>query len=319
MTFPVVFVGSTRLGLRCLQEVLRMPDVNVVGAITAPRTFSISYRPQGVTNVLHADLRPLAAEAQIPLRTLQGRMDDPGLLDWVRALGPKLILVAGWYHLIPRAMRDIAPAVGLHASLLPDYSGGAPLVWAMINGEEKTGITLFRFDDGVDTGPIVGQLPEPIHESDTIATLYARIEERALELVRVHLPVIARGEARYTPQDASRRRTFPQRTPEDGRIDWNWSARRIYDFVRAQTRPYPGAFTESWGRRVTIWSSLVEKTASPRKGSVPGEILGVDEDGEHLLVACGAGTVLRVAEVSVEGSELSAGDWRRAVSTMSAR
>lgn len=312
MTFPVVFVGATRLGLRCLDEMLRMPAIDVVGVVTAPRWFRISYRPEGVHNVLHADFDPLASQAGIPLALVEGKMSDPALLARVRAWSPKLIVVAGWYHLIPRAMREIAPAVGLHASLLPDYSGGAPLVWAMINGEKETGITLFQLDDGMDTGPIVGQLREPIHEDDTIATLYARIEERTLELLRLHLPSIARGEARYTPQDESRRRVFPQRSPEDGRIDWSWPARRIYDFVRAQTRPYPGAYAELQGRRVTVWSAKVKDFLGDPATSA-GTVLGVDEDPRYLLIACGYGSTLALMEISVDGADRYAGDWYRAL------
>jgi methionyl-tRNA formyltransferase len=211
----------------------------------------ISYQPQGVTNVLHADFEPVAKDASIPVEILEGNMGNPVLLERVRSWQPALMVVVGWYHMIPRSMRTLAPAVGLHASLLPDYSGGAPLVWAIINGEKETGITLFQLDDGFDTGPIIGQRREPIFDNDTIATLYARIEERGLDLLRTHLPQIARGEAHYTPQDESRRRIFPQRSPEDGRIDWSWSARRVYNFVRAPTRPYPGAFTELAGERLT--------------------------------------------------------------------
>jgi methionyl-tRNA formyltransferase len=82
-------------------------------------------------------------------------MNEPGLFQTVTSWNPDAFLVAGWYHMIPKIWRNLAPAYGLHASLLPDYSGGAPLVWAMINGETKTGVTLFQMDDGVDSGPIV--------------------------------------------------------------------------------------------------------------------------------------------------------------------
>ena len=89
-------------------------------------------------------------------------MRDPALLEKVACWKPEAFLVSGWYHMVPRKWRALAPAYGLHASLLPDYSGGAPLVWAMIKGEEKTGITLFQLGDGVDDGPILGQAETPI-------------------------------------------------------------------------------------------------------------------------------------------------------------
>ena len=93
--------------------------------------------------------------------------------------------------MIPKRWRELAPAYGLHASLLPDYSGGAPLVWTMINGESETGTTLFKMDSGIDSGPIVGQKAEPIWNDDTIATIYERIESREIELIERYLPLLA--------------------------------------------------------------------------------------------------------------------------------
>ena len=146
----LVFIGSSKFGLKCLQGCLDIPVVKVVGVVSAPETFAISYRPKGVTNVLYADVAGLAEANSIPIATLEQSMADPLLLENVTAWKPDAFLVAGWYHMIPKSWRKIAPAYGLHASLLPDYSGGAPLVWAMINGETKTGITCFQMNDGVD-------------------------------------------------------------------------------------------------------------------------------------------------------------------------
>ena len=280
-----LFVGASRFGLRCLEAMQRIQDIEVVGAVTAPARFAISYRPQGVDNVLHADVAAYCAARGIPSATLTRSMNDPGLYDRVASWGPDAILVAGWYHMVPRKWRALAPAFGLHASLLPDYSGGAPLVWAMINGEERTGITLFQLADGVDDGPIVGQARTAIEPKDTIATLYARIEELGIGLIEQHLPLLAQGRAKLTPQDDSRRRVVPQRSPEDGRIDWSQPAARIADFVRAQTRPYPGAFTLIEGRAFTLWRAH----AAPQDGLAPGAHRRV-QDTHHF--GCGDGRIL---------------------------
>lgn len=170
-------------------------------------------------------------------------MTDPDMIEHVKAWAPDFILMVGWYHMIPKAIRAIAPAAGLHASLLPDYSGGAPLVWAIINGEKKTGISFFVMEDGVDSEAIIGQAEEPIPFDDTFATLYGRIEEASLKLVEIHLlPKIANGTATYTVQDESQRRLVPQRSPEDGRIDWYQEAHSLYHFVRAQTESLSRCF-----------------------------------------------------------------------------
>lgn len=293
----VVFVGASEFGLRCLGEIGGLPGISVAGVVTNPKTFPISYSKAPVTNVLHADFVAWANSRNLPCFEMLHGMSDPFLLEWVRALTPQLFIVVGWYHLLPRSLREIAPAVGLHASLLPDYSGGAPLVWAMINGETETGISLFQLADGVDSGPVYGQVREEIRAGDTIATLYARIEQRGLELLRTHLPRIARGEAVPWLQDESRRRVFPQRSPLDGRIAWDRDAGFIVRFIRAQTRPYPGAFTTLAGDPLTIWA------ASPRLDSENYDPGTVVRDGDSFRICCGSGSIV-LAEVSYRGRDI---------------
>ncbi len=249
----IVFIGSSTFGLRCLDACIETAGIDVVGLVTAPQTFAISYRPAGVTNVLHANMAGAAEARKIPFAVLQRSMNEPHLFDTVCAWRPDAFVVAGWYHMIPRRWRAFAPAYGLHASLLPDYSGGAPLVWAMINGETRTGITLFQMNDGIDSGPVAAQAEETIYGDDTIASLYARIEERGVELLQHALPALAKGTLTLHEQDEGLRRVFPQRSPEDGLIDWNQDVASIDRFIRAQTRPYPGAFSMLQGQRMTFW------------------------------------------------------------------
>lgn len=293
----LVFIGASHFGLRCLDAVLQLPGIQVVGVVTAPATFHISYRPSGVTNVLHADISSFTTARSLPTMILRDGMKDPALLDAVRSWQPDAFLISGWYHMVPRSWRELAPAYGLHASLLPDYSGGAPLVWAIINGEERTGITLFKMDDGVDSGPIAAQASEPILADDTIATLYARIEERGLELIRRALPQVANGSIELKAQDESRRRVFRQRGPEDGLIVWSQNAAGIDRFIRAQTRPYPGAFSVLDGRMLTIWRADVDMASH---NLAPGTIHGYRRG---YAVACGHGRIL-LREVACGGKDL---------------
>lgn len=293
----IVFIGSSAFGLRCLEACLSLSTVRVTGVVTAPETFSISYRPDGVTNVLHAEVGEVAKSHTVPVRRLESTMNEPGLFEAVAGWKPDCFLVAGWYHMIPKRWRELAPAYGLHASLLPNYSGGAPLVWAMINGESKTGITLFQMDDGVDSGPIAGQKEEPIFPNDTIATLYARIEERGLELIREVLPRLADGDLALRAQNEAERRTVPQRSPEDGLIDWTWSAEILERFIRAQTRPYPGAFTIWKGKPLHIWQAQPVLSTKGENDSEPGR-LHHTEQGVY-SVACGTGAII-LNEISYE-------------------
>lgn len=300
----LVFIGASKFGLRCLDLVVQLQGVHVVGVVTAPQTFSISYRPEGVTNVLHADVGHFCEDKGLPYATLVNGMKDPTLYQTVKSWQPDAFLVAGWYHMVPGSWRELAPAYGMHASLLPNYSGGAPLVWAMINGESKTGITLFQMDDGVDSGPVVGKIEEFIHENDTIASLYSRIEERGLDLLREYLPRLADGTARLFPQDESLRSTYPQRSPADGEIDWNKSAVFIQRFIRAQTKPYPGAFLNFKEERLTIWDASVFEGLAP--DLTPGQITYLDHS---VLVGCGDGRALRLGQIAWKAQDVEASKW----------
>ena len=300
----IVFIGSSHFGLLCLKKILSIECCQVVGLVTAPKTFTISYCPEGVTNVSHADIYSYSTSRNLPCITLKQGMKDPSLLEQVTAWKPDIFVVVGWYHMLPKKWRILAPAYGFHASLLPDYSGGAPLVWSIINGEKKTGITLFRFSDGIDNGPIVAQEPVLIKSEDTIATLYQRIETVGLKILEENLPFIASNSHVLKYQDESKRRLFPQRKPEDGKINWYLSAKNIYDFIRAQTKPYPGAFSLFRSKKLTIWDgSIHEKSQSIL---LPGEIR---LRHGSVIVGSGEGGSLSLGSVSQNENEIDAFSW----------
>jgi len=108
----LVFIGASTFGLKCIEACLEIPEVEVIGIVTAPKTFSISYNPQEVTNVLHGDFFEIAHARNIPLKTLERSMSDPGLFWGVSSWEPNIFLVAGWYHMIPKRWWELAPAFG---------------------------------------------------------------------------------------------------------------------------------------------------------------------------------------------------------------
>jgi methionyl-tRNA formyltransferase len=253
----IVFFGASALGYRCCEALLKMGE-NVVGLFTIPRDFHISYSPQApVHNVLHRDFHALGDAHAIPVVSVDGRMST--YTDQLAALKPDLIVVVGWYYMIPSALRAVATlgCVAIHGSLLPRYRGGAPLVWAMIDGESEAGVTLFHVADGVDDGDIVGQIAFPIAPDDTITDLLGKAEDASVQLIARYIPLFRDSSAPRVPQDHARATVVPQRSPADGQIDWTWDAARIERFIRAQTKPYPGAFTVISGKRVHIWSADV--------------------------------------------------------------
>jgi methionyl-tRNA formyltransferase len=225
---------------------------------TIPQEFSISYSNQKVKNYNYSDLELIANENKVPCYYIES--SEPGkksgdYYKTIMELKPDVILVMGWYYMVPKKIRELAKygAWGIHASMLPDYAGGAPLVWAIINGEKETGITLFKLDDGVDDGDIIYQKRIEIAEEDSIKTVYEKVTNFSKIILLEALQNIST--ISFTPQDKSKLKIYPQRKPEDGEINWDWDAKRIKNFIRAQTKPYPGAFTIIKNKKVTIWDA----------------------------------------------------------------
>jgi len=290
------------LGHRCLESLLEVPDVEVVGILTSRESFSISYSREPVTNVLHTDFHRLSNSHHIPLWSMERSMDESGLKDKVFATRPDVMFVAGWYHMIPRSWREDVPAYALHASLLPRYRGGAPLVWAIINGERETGVTLFEMDDGVDTGPILAQSAIRIGPLETIASLLEKVEEHSLSLVKESFRAFLAGDLRPLAQTGPQTEQMSQRTPEDGRIDFSKNIRYVDRFIRAQTHPYPGAFFDFEGSRIRVWSAM----AAPDFDRVPLPGL-IQYAGGNFYFACLDGW-MQGLECERSGSGLGGGD-----------
>lgn len=227
--------------------------------VSIPREFNISYSRQKVVNSNYANLKEVADAYTIPFIEVDS-VDGMRIKDYEPVLaGMKLdlILVLGWYYMIPKSTRELAKygAWGIHTSLLPKYAGGAPLVWAIINGEKETSVTLFRMDDGVDDGDIIAQRSFDIGFEDSIKEVYQKATDTSKDILQEVLADIEN--VCFVSQDKSAIEYYPQRSPEDGMIDWNQSAQKIYDFIRAQSLPYPCAFSVLGNVRLKFLNSKV--------------------------------------------------------------
>ena len=256
----IVVLSSTQFGYRCLEEgIIPVPKVDVVGIMTTPRQINISYSENPIDIKTHTSFNNLAARAGCEIVEITGTMNTPTYLAHLRKWEPDLLIALGWYYFIPRKVRDLARlgCTGIHASLLPHYGGNAPLTWAIINGETETGVTFFYLEDEIDSGDIVTQKSFSIEPEDTIATVYEKATRDSVQILREYLPKLQSGTASRKPQDQCMATYFPARSHEDGEIDWDWNAVRIKDFIRAQTKPYPGAFTFIGGKKVIIWDAEI--------------------------------------------------------------
>jgi len=234
------------------------------------------------------------------IATCYGDKIDSAWTGRIVELQPAVIYSFAYRSLLPEQLLQAARlgAYNVHPSLLPAYRGRAPVNWVLVNGEQETGITLHHMVARADAGDIVGQRKVGIDDSDTAATLYRKLVPLGAELVREFHPKILAGTAPRTPQDLKAGSYFGRRTPDDGRIDWSWPARRVFNLVRAVTHPYPGAFCSIAGRRLFIWEVRVAYELEPR--GAPGEIVNEDAGGA-LEVAAGRGSVL-VLRAQFEGS-----------------
>jgi len=294
----ILYVGARVVGYRVLEALLQA-GANVVGLLTLDES-----KQQVTTAFCHFD--DLIERHQLNVRKFTN-LKDPLLTEWVRQQRPDLGIVVGVSQLIDELMLAVPSRgfIGMHPTLLPEGRGRAPISWALIKGLEKTGATLFYCDPQADTGDLLAQREVPIYYEDISSTLGSRTDDAEIELFLENLPQLAAGTAARIHQDERRATNWPQRRPEDGLIDWRKSGRQLYDWVRALTHPYPGAFTYRNGRQLFVWAA--RESCDQRRGK-PGEILAVLPQG--VLVATGSGALLlnRVAwQDSVEISAVEAG------------
>ena len=243
-----VFLGSTNYSKEMLLFLIENGFIpKVIFYIYISEKFKIKI--QGIEeekiNSNYADLTQIAKKYNIPYYEVNS-VNSKRLKDYkeiIKDLNLDLFLVLGWYYMISKEIRSLAKygAWGIHASLLPKYAGGAPLVWAIINGENESGVTLFRMEDAVDNGDIIVQKRISINFEDTIKDVYKKATIASKKILLETLKNI--DMVSFIPQDKSKIEIYPQRNLEDGEINWYNKSKKIYDFIRAQTLPYPCAFS----------------------------------------------------------------------------
>jgi len=292
--------GYHTVGHRCLKELLdRGEEVCAV----------VTHRDDPREHVWFESVAELAQAAGVPVLSPKSP-NTPAVISRVATLQPDLILSFYYRRLLGQALLAIPRlgAINLHGSLLPKYRGRAPVNWVLVNGETHTGVTLHHMTSQVDAGDIIAQRVVPIAFEDTALTLFEKVAQAAVELLRDTFPLIKAGRAPRLPQDPAQATHFGGRTPEDGRIDWGRPALGLYNLVRAVTSPYPGAFTSFGGRKLYVWGA---RPIPDRTGArwPPGTIVGAQLGG--CLVATGEGLLL-LTRVQSEGEEVVPGEtWFR--------
>lgn len=213
----------------------------------------------------------------------------------IKDLSPDLIFSFYYRHVIPSEILNIPKlgAINLHSSILPKYRGRCPVNWQLINGEKESGVTLHYMTETPDAGDIIAQRKVPVTEDDTALSLYKKLEKSTESLLDEKIEDVVSGRCRAIPQDEAQATVYKSRKPEDGRINWGMPSDRIYNLIRAVTKPYPGAFSFLKGEKIIIWKAKVFRGQLSSKPAQPGQIF---KYRDRLYIKTGDGW-LRVIEL----------------------
>lgn len=285
-----VVVGNRKLSRHLLRHLFEQ-DWTVVGAIA----------PEGELATEQANFVPfdeLVAGTGCELHKTAD-INSPETLEWLQAIEPDICLCGGWSQIIDERLLELPNEafLGFHSSRLPRGRGGAPVNWRLISGAERVWITLFEYVPAVDAGGVLAQGSVPVEPRDDVATVFDALAGEACRLASSVRSDLVAGTADTEPQSLDAATYRPRRQPQDGLIDWSHTPTGVFNWVRAQTEPYPGAYTFYDGRKLTVWRG--EPLEATPGDTVPGEVVRV-VDGEGIDVRAGDG-VFRLYRVKYDG------------------
>ncbi len=281
----LIFLGTPTFAVPTLERIVQAGH-RVTAAFTQPD------RPKGRGGKLTASpVKEAALRYGLPVHQPE-RIRHPDVVEQLKRMNPDAMVVVGYGQIVPQAIIDI-PRLGIinvHASLLPKYRGAAPIQWAVANGESRTGVTTMRIDAGLDTGDMLLKWETEIGSEEDALSLGIRLAAAGAELLVQTL----RDNPRPVKQDPAEATHAPILKKEDGEIDWNWSAEKIFNRSRGLL-PWPGAYSFFRGQLFHIWKSRV---AGDTPIGAPGHMI---PQKRRLLIVCGENTALEPIEVQMEG------------------
>jgi methionyl-tRNA formyltransferase len=279
-------VESTRVAIAALS---RAAGWDIAGVVTLSPELAARHSD-------FVDLAPDAASAGAAL-IRAADSNSPDVLEAVAGLRPDLGFVIGWSQICrpPFVAAAGGRLVGYHPAPLPRLRGRAALPWTILLREPITAASLFWVDEGVDSGPIIAQRFFHVAPDETVTLLYARHMEALAYVLDDALPRLAAGDVPGAPQDDRFATWAARRTARDGAIDWFQPAEAVDRLIRAVTRPYPGAFTDTAAGRLTLWHAR-PWPESERHAALPGQVLRLPQPGAPggLVVMCGDGRALDI-------------------------
>jgi len=295
----IVFMGTAAFAVPALRRLSKSGHA-LLAVVTQPD------RPHGRGGGLApGPIKQAALELDLPLLQPE-KASDPAFVASVTELTPDLIVVVAYGQILKPAVLDLPPlsCINVHASLLPELRGAAPIQWAILRGYTETGVTTMRMDAGMDTGPILLQESASIGSGDTAGSLAERLAPLGAELLIETITRVESQEAVPRPQDSSRASYAPLLRKEDGAVAWEDPAAQVRNRIHG-CNPSPGAFSFRSDRLVKLWRAEVVAGGAPE---APGTVV---DAGEELVIAAGSGRV-RLLEVQPESrARMSGREFRR--------
>lgn len=296
----VLFWGTPEFALPAFRA-LGEEGHEVVGVVTQPD------RPAGRGRGLSmSPVKTAALEEGVPVLQPE-RARGPEFLEQIRALSPDISVVAAYGQILRPEVLDLPPrgSINIHGSLLPELRGAGPVQWAVIRGLEVTGVTIMRMEAGLDSGPMLFRVQEPIRPDESASELAVRLSEIGAEALIETLALMEGGTLVEVPQQHEQATYAPKLDRDTARLDWTLSAAEVARWIRGLD-DVPGAWTPQGARGpLKVFRPRVEPAAGEA-----GVVLDADPQA-GILVACGEGSV-RVAEVQPAGKRrMTAGEWVR--------
>jgi methionyl-tRNA formyltransferase len=308
MTAPlrVIFCGTPQFAVPSLNHLLKQTDSNILAVYTQPD------RPRGRgQEISHTPVKDVALGAGVPVHQ-PAKIRAPEVEEELKKLAPDVVVIIAYGQIIPARLLTIPKHgwINLHASLLPKYRGAAPINWAIVNGEKKTGNTTMRIDAGMDTGEMLLQQELEIGADETTPELATRLSEAGAELMAETLRGIASGTIAGRKQDEAAATLAPILKREDGLIDWTLTSGEIYNRMRAFV-PWPDAYTQFRSQTCHLRGKAVSKEDAaanltggirpPLRDDTDAEPGTIVSRGGRVRVVCGQSSLLELNTVKLEG------------------
>lgn len=274
------FIGCMEISWHCLKKIT---ELSKKYGDELELVFNLE-KEKGLKHSSYVDFSSLEKEFNFKLIYVS-KISDPQNLEILKNSNLDILFIIGWHQIVPQIVLDSAKIkLGIHSSLLPKDRGSSPINWQIIRGEHQGGVTLFHLTADVDAGNIVDQESYTISETDNVATVYEKATLSSLNLLEKNWNNIHFLNLKSIPQNENKITINDRRRSTDGLIDWSKTSKDCYNWIRALTHPYPGAFTFYENKKIYLWNSRISNYNSTN----PGQIVEV---GERIIVSTVNGTI----------------------------